>query len=137
MRKKILVVDDDPEVVELVTFNLKKAGFSVGTATDGVEAVRKACSLAPDVILLDLMLPELDGFAVCEVLRRDPVTAAIPIIMVTAWASELARVTGLGTGADEYVTKPFSPRDLVARVQKLARPTATRAGTFPKSPEAK
>jgi DNA-binding response OmpR family regulator len=126
MRRKILVVDDDPEVVELVAFNLKRAGFAVGTAANGVEAVRKACSLAPDLILLDLMMPELDGFAVCEVLRRDPVTSGIPIIMVTAWASELARVAGLGTGADDYVTKPFSPRDLIAKVRKLMRPAASR-----------
>ncbi len=101
MRNKILVVDDDPEIVEMLAFNLKKAGFAVGTAVNGVEALKKACSIAPDVILLDLMLPELDGFAVCEVLRRDPVTAGIPIIMVTAWASELARVAGLGGGADD------------------------------------
>ncbi len=109
----------------------------MGTAADGIEAVRKACSLAPDVILLDLMLPGLDGFAVCEVLRQDPVTAAIPIIILTAWAGELARVSGLGTGADDYVTKPFSPRDLIARVQKLVRPTDAQASTFRKPPRAK
>ncbi len=131
MRRKILVVDDDPEIVEMLVFNLKKAGFAVGTAVNGVEALKKVCSIAPDVILLDLMLPELDGFAVCEVLRRGPTTATIPIIMVTAWASELARVAGLGGGADDFVTKPFSPRDLIARVMKLAGNGPSRAAAPP------
>jgi DNA-binding response OmpR family regulator len=126
MRKKILVVDDDPEAIELVVYNLKKAGFSVGTAADGVEALRKACSIAPDFILLDLMMPELDGFAVCEILRRDPATATVPIIMVTAWSTELARCAGLEAGANDYVTKPFSPRDLVSRVAKALEASRTR-----------
>jgi len=119
MRKKILIVDDDADVVELVAFNLKKAGFCVGTAADGVEAIKKARSVAPHLIVLDVMLPELDGFAVCEILRRDPATAAVPILMLTAWVSELARYAGLEAGADDYVTKPFSPRDLISRVKNL------------------
>jgi DNA-binding response OmpR family regulator len=119
--KKILVIDDDVEVVELVCFNLKKAGYSIGTAGDGIDALKKARSLAPDLILLDLMLPGLDGFAVCEILRRDPATAAIPIIMLTALSSELSRLAGMDCGANDYLTKPFSPRLLVARVEKLLR----------------
>jgi DNA-binding response OmpR family regulator len=119
MRKKILVVDDDADIVELLCFNLKKAGFAIGTATDGIEALKKAHSLAPDLILLDLMMPELDGFAVCEILRRDSVTANIPIIMLTALSSELSRMAGLGSGANDYVAKPFSPGVLVARIEKL------------------
>src|SRR5579864_1498702 len=107
MPKKILVVDDDADVVELLCFNLKKAGFAIGTAFNGVEALKKARSIAPDLILLDLMLPELDGFAVCEILRRDPATASIPIIMVTALSTQLARLAGLEAGANAYVTKPF------------------------------
>ncbi len=121
MRKKILVVEDDLELVELLCFNLRKAGFSVGTANDGIEALKKARSLAPDLILLDLMLPELDGLAVCEILRRDPTTASVPIIILTAMSSQLARFTGLGTGADDFITKPFSPKLLLERVEERLR----------------
>jgi DNA-binding response OmpR family regulator len=117
MRKKILVVEDDADLVELLCFNLKKAGFAIGTATDGVEALKKARSVVPDLILLDLMLPELDGFAVCEILRRDPATASIPIIMLTAVSSELARLAGLESGANDYITKPFSLKDLLGRIR--------------------
>ncbi len=117
MRKKILVVEDDADLVELLRFNLKKAGFAVGTALDGIEALKKARSLVPDLVLLDLMLPELDGFAVCEVLRRDPSTASVPVIMVTAMSSQLARLTGLEAGATDYITKPFNIRDLLSRIQ--------------------
>jgi two-component system, OmpR family, phosphate regulon response regulator PhoB len=121
MAKKILVVDDDAGLVELICFNLQKAGFATCTAGDGVEALKKVRSLAPDLILLDLMLPELDGFAVCEILRRDAATAAIPIIMLTALSSELSRFAGLDCGASEYITKPFSPRILMARVEEALR----------------
>jgi DNA-binding response OmpR family regulator len=121
MRKKILVVDDDAEVVELLRFNLKNAGFAIGTAANGVEAIRKACSVSPDLILLDLMMPELDGLAVCEILRRDPATASIPIIMLTGVSSEFGRLAGLGSGAREYLIKPFSPRQVVSRVKSLLR----------------
>jgi DNA-binding response OmpR family regulator len=120
-RKKILVVDDDPDVVELICFNLKKSGFSIGTAGDGIDALKKARSLMPDLILLDLMLPGLDGFAICEILRRDAATASIPIIMLTALSSELSRLAGMDCGANDYLTKPFSPRLLVARVETLLR----------------
>ena len=121
MRKKILVVDDDPELVELVSFNLKQAGYAVGTASNGVEAIKKARTLAPDLILLDVMMPELDGFAVCEILRRDSAMAAIPIIMLTALSSELGRMAGLGSGATDFLCKPFSPRLLVARIEALLK----------------
>ena len=119
MRKKVLVVEDDTEMVDLLRFNLQKAGFAIATATDGIEALKKVRSLAPDLILLDLMLPELDGFSVCEILRRDPETASIPIIMLTALSNELARMTGLASGANDYFSKPFSPRQLVSRVKDL------------------
>ena len=119
MRKKILVVDDDADVVELLCFNLKKAGYAIGTAFNGVEALKKARSILPDLILLDLMLPELDGFAVCEILRRDAATASIPVIMLTALSSELGRMAGLESGANEYVPKPFSPKALVARIDQM------------------
>jgi two-component system alkaline phosphatase synthesis response regulator PhoP len=126
MRKKILVVDDDADLVELLSFNLKKAGFAIGTAVDGVEALKKVRSLAPDLILLDLMLPELDGFAVCEILRRDATTASIPVIMLTALSGELGRLAGLDCGANDYVTKPFSPKQLVAKVDELLKNRDTR-----------
>ena len=111
------MVEDDLDLIELLGFNLKKAGFSVGTANDGIEALKKARTLAPDLILLDWMLPELDGLAVCEILRRDPVTASIPIIFLTAVSSQLARFSGLGAGANEYITKPFSPKNLLERIE--------------------
>ena len=113
------MVEDDAELAELVGFSLKRAGFAVGTAPDGIEALKKARSLLPDLILLDLMLPELDGLAVCEVLRRDPCTASVPVIMLTAMSSQLARLSGLEAGADDYITKPFSPKDLLDRVRAL------------------
>ena len=119
VRSKILVVDDEPEAVELVEFNLRQAGFSVVTAADGTDALTKARANSPNLIVLDLMLPEIGGLEVCKMLRRDPATAAIPIIMLTAKAAEIDRVLGLELGADDYITKPFSPRELVLRVKKL------------------
>src|SRR3989454_5236036 len=116
---KILVVDDEPDAVELVEFNLKSAGYEVVTAADGSEALKKARAHSPDLIVLDLMLPEVDGVEVCKILRRDPATSGIRVIMLTAKAAEIDRVLGLELGADDYVTKPFSPRELVLRVKKI------------------
>lgn len=113
------MVDDEPEAVELVEFNLKQAGFDVLTAGDGAEALKKARTLLPSLIVLDLMLPEIDGLEVCKMLRRDPATKLIPIVMVTAKAAEIDRILGLELGADDYVTKPFSPRELVLRIKKV------------------
>jgi DNA-binding response OmpR family regulator len=124
VRKRILVVEDDLEQSELLCFNLKKAGFAIGTAVDGIQALKKARSLLPDLILLDLMLPEMDGFAVCEILRRDPATASVPIIMLTALSSELARINGLALGAADYITKPFNLKDLVKRIRRVAEGVA-------------
>jgi two-component system phosphate regulon response regulator PhoB len=121
VRPKILVVDDEPEAVELLEFNLKQAGLDVIAAADGAEALRKARSAALSLIVLDLMLPEIDGLEVCKMLRRDPATARIPIIMLTAKAAEIDRILGLELGADDYITKPFSPRELVLRVQKILK----------------
>jgi two-component system phosphate regulon response regulator PhoB len=118
MKAKILVVDDEPDVLDLVTYNLGQAGFQTQTAADGAEALRKARSFTPDLILLDLMLPELDGLEVCKLLRRDAKTSAIPIIMLSARAGEMDRIVGLELGAVDYVPKPFSPRELVLRVKK-------------------
>lgn len=113
------MVDDEPEAVELVEFNLKQAGYDVATAADGAEALKKTRALLPSLVLLDVMLPEMDGLEVCKMLRRDPATAAVPIIMLTAKAAEIDRVLGLELGADDYLTKPFSPREMVLRVKKL------------------
>jgi len=118
---KILVVDDEPDALDLVSFNLKQAGFEVVTADNGVEAIKRAREVLPDMILLDLMLPEVDGLEVCKTLRRDVNTASIPIIMLTAKAAEIDRILGLELGADDYVTKPFSPRELVLRVKNLIK----------------
>ena len=121
MKTTILVVDDEPDVVELVDFNLKAAGYDVVTASDGEEALKKARAILPSLMILDLMLPEVDGLEVCKILRGDPATSAIPIIILTAKAGEIDRVLGLELGADDYVTKPFSPRELVLRVKRLLR----------------
>ena len=126
MKAKILVVDDEPDVLQLVEYNLKAANYEVVTAGDGLEALKKARALVPNLIILDLMLPELDGLEVCKLLRRDSNTASIPIIMLTAKAAEMDRILGLELGADDYVTKPFSPRELLLRVKRLLR-----SGTAP------
>jgi DNA-binding response OmpR family regulator len=115
----VLVVDDEPDAVELVAFNLKAAGFDVISAEDGETALTKARTFYPDLIVLDVMLPSVDGLEVCKILRRDPATSALPIILLTAKAGEIDRVLGLELGADDYVTKPFSPRELVLRVKNI------------------
>ena len=133
MKQKVLVVDDEPDALELIAFNLKGAGLDVVTASDGAEALKKATQQSPDLIVLDVMLPEVDGLEVCKVLRRDPKSAGIPILMLTAKAAELDRVLGLELGADDYVTKPFSPRELVLRVKRLlrgAQPSETTPDRF-------
>jgi len=119
VKLRILVADDEPELVELVEFNLKQAGYSIATAVDGAEALKKARSQPPDLILLDIMMPEMDGLEVCKILRREPATAKVPIIMLTAKASEIDRVLGLELGADDYLTKPFSVRELLLRIKKI------------------
>ncbi len=119
MKPKILVVDDEPDALEVLGFKLKEAGFTPIFAKDGSRALASARDERPALIVLDLMLPEIDGLEVCKILRRDPATAMIPILMLTARAAEMDRVIGLELGADDYVTKPFSPRELVLRIKKL------------------
>jgi DNA-binding response OmpR family regulator len=121
MKPRILAVDDEPDALELISTNLSSAGFIVVTAEDGEEALRKARANPPDLILLDLMLPEIDGLELCKLLRRDDTTRDIPIIILTAKSGELDRVLGLELGADDYVTKPFSPRELVLRIKGMLR----------------
>ncbi|MDF3057407.1 MAG: histidine kinase [Rariglobus sp.] len=115
----ILCVDDEQDVTDLMQFHLTKAGCEVTTAATGRNALLAVNQRRPDLILLDLMLPDIDGFGVCEILRRDPATASIPIVILTAWATTDARSLGLELGALDYLTKPFSPRELTGRVQRL------------------
>jgi len=119
MKPKILVVDDEPDALEVLGFKLKEAGYLPIFAKDGARAIIAARDDRPALIVLDLMLPEVDGLEVCKILRRDLATSMIPIIMLTAKAAEMDRVIGLELGADDYVTKPFSPRELVLRIKKL------------------
>lgn len=118
---RILVVDDEPSILELIRVNLEREGFGVDTASDGPAALEAARHGQPDLILLDVMLPGLDGLAVCRALHNDSVTRDIPIIMLSARGDELDKVLGLEMGADDYITKPFSPRELLARIKARLR----------------
>ena len=118
MSHRILVVDDEPSVTDLIAYNLRKALYDVQVAADGLAALQLAREYNPDLILLDLMIPEIDGLDVCRELRK---TSAVPIIMITARGEEIDRVLGLEIGADDYVTKPFSVRELMARVKAVLR----------------
>jgi len=120
MTHRILVVDDEPAVADLLAYNLRKALYDVSIAADGREALRLAGEFQPDLILLDLMIPEVDGLDVCRALRK---TSDVPIIMITARGEETDRVVGLELGADDYVTKPFSVRELMARIKAVLRRT--------------
>ena len=118
--KRILVVEDDETLLDVLRYNLAKEGYDVVSAVDGVQALELARSERPDLIILDIMLPKLDGFEVCRILRKDMTT---PILMLTAKVEEVDKVLGLGIGADDYMTKPFSVRELLARVRAMLRRT--------------
>jgi len=120
-KDSILIVEDDVDIVELLAFNLRAAGFTTETARDGYEALAKARRTPPVGVILDLMLPGLDGFEVCRELKRDPATAAAAIIMLTARGEEVDRIVGLELGADDYVVKPFSPRELILRLRAVLK----------------
>lgn len=120
-KKMVLTIDDEKDLIELLRYNLEKEGFRVRGALDGESGLAMALQERPDVVLVDLMLPGIDGLEVCRRLRADSRTAAIPLIMLTAKSGESDRVVGLELGADDYVTKPFSPRELTARVRALLR----------------
>lgn len=126
-KKKILVVEDEPDIRELVRYNLEQAGFRVIEAHDGEGALHQVRTERPALVLLDLMLPEGDGLEICRILRGERDTAALPIVMLTAKAGEVDRVLGLEFGADDYVTKPFSPRELVARIRAVLRRSESAA----------
>jgi two-component system phosphate regulon response regulator PhoB len=120
-RKKILVADDEPDVLNLVASNLQRAGFEVFKAEDGQQALRLAREQSPALLVLDVMMPGLSGLDVLKQLKQTPKTAGIPVLMLTARADEVDRIVGLELGADDYVTKPFSPREIVLRVQSVLR----------------
>jgi phosphate regulon transcriptional regulator PhoB len=118
---KVLVVDDEADLVELVSYNLKKEGFLVDSASDGEKALTKIRKGTYDLLILDLMLPGIQGMELCRILRNDPKTSVLPIIMLTAKGEEVDKILGLEMGADDYMAKPFSPRELVARVKAVLR----------------
>ena len=120
-REKIILIEDEADILEVIQYNLTREGYKVVTSKDGEQGLAKVRKEAPDLVLLDLMLPGLDGLEVCKKLKEDPVTRSIPIIMVTAKGEESDIVLGLGIGADDYVVKPFSPKELLARVKAVLR----------------
>ena len=121
MAREVLVVEDEPDIRRLVVLHLERDGFRCRTAANGLDALREAKANVPDLVVLDLMLPGIDGLEVCRRLRSDASTAGVPIIMLTAKSDEVDRVVGLEVGADDYVAKPFSPKELVARVRAVLR----------------
>jgi DNA-binding response OmpR family regulator len=126
MSSKILIVEDDHNIVELLTYNLEQEGYDVHVALDGADALQRAAADAPDLIILDLLLPEIDGLEVCRLLKRNRQTAAIPVIMLTAKSEEIDRIVGFELGADDYIAKPFSPREVVLRVRAVLRRMTSR-----------
>ena len=121
MASRVLIVEDERDIRDLVLFHLEREGFQVSSASSGEEALRQVRHASPDLVLLDLMLPAMGGLEVCRKLRQDPATVALPIVMVTAKGDEVDRVLGLELGADDYIVKPFSPKELLARVRAVLR----------------
>jgi len=126
VEKKILVVDDEEHIQELIKFNLEKNGFKVITADNGRDAFQLAKDQQPDLVFLDLMLPGMDGLEVCKEIRKEPSISGMPIIMITAKGEELDKILGLELGADDYITKPFSVRELIARAKAILRRTTVK-----------
>src|SRR6266542_6798360 len=122
----VLIIEDERDVVDLLALNLRKAGFTTSTASDGAAGLEKARSEKPSLIILDLMLPKMPGLEVCKILKTDPGTRRVPIMMLTAKAEEIDRIVGLEFGADDYVTKPFSPREVVLRIGAIMRRADTK-----------
>ncbi|MDX1950793.1 MAG: response regulator [Verrucomicrobiota bacterium] len=119
MSSRVLVVDDEVDIQDLVKFNLQAEGYDVIQALTAEDAIRLSSEGKPDLIILDLMLPDLDGISVCEIIKRNEVTSQTPILMLTAWSSMQSRVLGIEAGADDYMSKPFSPKELSMRVQRI------------------
>src|SRR6266446_4081783 len=121
MASRVLIVEDERDIRDLLLFHLEREGFQVSSASSGEEALRQVRHATPDLVLLDLMLPAMGGLEVCRKLRQDPATVALPIVMLTAKGDEVDRVLGLELGADDYIVKPFSPKELLARVRAVLR----------------
>jgi phosphate regulon transcriptional regulator PhoB len=130
-KAKILIVEDEPDIAELVSYNLRKEGYETTAVSDGEEALRLIRKTSFDLIILDLMLPGIQGLDLCRIIRSDPATARLPIIMLTAKAEESDRVLGLETGADDYLPKPFGTKELIARVRALLRRSSEKAAQAP------
>src|SRR6266700_8319614 len=131
MASRVLIVEDERDIRDLVLFHLEREGFQVSSASSGEEALRQVRHASPDIVLLDLMLPAMGGLEVCRKLRQDPATVALPIVMLTAKGDEVDRVLGLELGADDYVVKPFSPKELLARVRAVLRRSLPAPGASP------
>jgi phosphate regulon transcriptional regulator PhoB len=131
MGGRVLIVEDEPDIRELLAFHLEREGYHVTRSRTGADALRQVRARPPDLILLDLMLPELGGLDVCRRLRQDPRTASVPIVMLTARGEEVDRILGLELGADDYIVKPFSPKEVVARVRAVLRRAGARDGAAP------
>lgn len=129
MVQKVLVVDDEADIVELLSYNLQLDGFEVVSAANGMEALNKARQHLPELIILDLMLPDMDGFSICEILRCQPSTADIPVIFLTAMAGEIPRLHGFEVGAADYCVKPIRTRDLRDRVKSILEAKAAKIST--------
>jgi DNA-binding response OmpR family regulator len=129
MPSRVLVAEDEADIRSLLAFHLEREGYDVSLARTGSEALRLARDRPPDLLVLDLMLPGLDGLEVCRHLRREPATATLPIVMLTAKGDEVDRIVGLEVGADDYIVKPFSPKELVARVRAVLRRARAPVGT--------
>jgi len=125
MSNRIAVVDDEPDIIHLVSIHLKKAGYGVDSFLNGSSLLKFLSRNTPDLVILDLMLPDIDGFEICRMMKNDTKYSSIPIIMLTAKGQERDKVTGLDLGADDYLTKPFSPKELIARINAVLRRTTT------------
>jgi two-component system alkaline phosphatase synthesis response regulator PhoP len=126
MTPRILMVDDEKDIVDLVAYNLEKEGYETLKALDGEKALQLVRTKTPDLVVLDLMLPGIQGLEVCKRIRKDPETASIPIIMLTAKGAEIDKIVGLEVGADDYITKPFSVKELLARIKAVLRRSEAR-----------
>jgi DNA-binding response OmpR family regulator len=131
MPSRVLIVEDEPDIRELVVHHLKREGYQVSAASSGEEALRQVQAAPPDLVILDLMMPAMNGLEVCRRLRQDPSTVSLPIVMLTAKGDEVDRVLGLEIGADDYIVKPFSPKELLARVRAVLRRSRPAPGVAP------
>lgn len=121
MKENILIVEDEKDIAEMIRYNLEKEGYKVSVASKGSMALELLEENSPDLVILDIMLPDIDGFEVCRKMRSEPATSAVPVIFLSAKSQEMDKVVGLELGADDYMTKPFSPRELIARIKAVLR----------------